>query len=162
MFYPRLNESLAERVERLERDAEEVRSELRCVNGKLDRVLSESEQGRGDTESETVSLFASEDRAAVEESAAEVPETERGSRLARQPEESQDDASGESGAGRGFGIPLNLGNFGDFRSGEWWLNKIGIGLLLFGVAFLYLLSVERGWIAPRCVWASDSRSAPRC
>jgi hypothetical protein len=28
------------------------------------------------------------------------------------------------------------------------LNKLGIGLLLFGVALLYLLSVERGWIGP--------------
>jgi hypothetical protein len=27
---------------------------------------------------------------------------------------------------------------GDLRRGEWWLNKIGIGLLFFGVAFFVL------------------------
>ena len=36
----------------------------------------------------------------------------------------------------------------DLRRGEWWLNKIETGLLLFGVAFLFLLSVERGWVTP--------------
>ncbi len=34
------------------------------------------------------------------------------------------------------------------RRVEWWLNKIETGLLLFGVAFLFLLSVERGWVTP--------------
>jgi hypothetical protein len=32
------------------------------------------------------------------------------------------------------------------RSGEWWLTKIGIGLLLLGGASLFMLAVERGWI----------------
>lgn len=36
----------------------------------------------------------------------------------------------------------------DLRRGEWWLNKIETGLLLFGVALLFLLSVERGWVTP--------------
>jgi uncharacterized membrane protein len=34
------------------------------------------------------------------------------------------------------------------RSAEWWLNKIGIGLLLFGVAFLFKFAVDQNWITP--------------
>lgn len=39
------------------------------------------------------------------------------------------------------------------RSSEFWLNKIGIGLLLLGVAFLFKYSVDQGWLTPaiRCV-----------
>lgn len=50
-----------------------------------------------------------------------------------------------SGPGRNFGADFDLGNL---SRGEWWLNKLGIGLLLFGVAFLFMFSVERGWITP--------------
>ncbi len=34
------------------------------------------------------------------------------------------------------------------RGWEWWLNKVGIGLLLFGVVFLFKFSVDRGWLVP--------------
>jgi uncharacterized membrane protein len=34
------------------------------------------------------------------------------------------------------------------RSFEFWLNKIGIALLLFGVAFLFKYSVDQGWLTP--------------
>lgn len=34
------------------------------------------------------------------------------------------------------------------RGWEWWLNKVGIGLLLFGVAFLFKFSVDQGWLSP--------------
>ena len=34
------------------------------------------------------------------------------------------------------------------RESEYWLNKIGIGLLLFGVAFLFKYSIDQGWITP--------------
>jgi uncharacterized membrane protein len=39
------------------------------------------------------------------------------------------------------------------RSSEFWLNKIGIGLLLLGVAFLFKYSIDQGWLTPaiRCV-----------
>jgi hypothetical protein len=52
------------------------------------------------------------------------------------------------GRGRRIRLPLDTRELGDLRSGEWWLNKLGIGLLLFGVAFLFVYSVERGWIGP--------------
>ena len=34
------------------------------------------------------------------------------------------------------------------KSSEYWLNKIGIGLLLFGAVFLFKYSVEQGWLTP--------------
>ena len=34
------------------------------------------------------------------------------------------------------------------RSFEYWLNRIGIGLTLFGIAFLFKYSVDQGWITP--------------
>lgn len=46
------------------------------------------------------------------------------------------------------GNSLNLANLGDLRSGEWWLGKLGIGLVLFGVVFLFTYSVQQGWLTP--------------
>ena len=34
------------------------------------------------------------------------------------------------------------------RESEYWLNKIGIGLLLLGVAFLFKYSIDQGWTTP--------------
>ena len=34
------------------------------------------------------------------------------------------------------------------RGSEFWLNRIGIGLLLFSVAFLFQYSVDQGWLTP--------------
>ena len=53
--------------------------------------------------------------------------------------------SGEVSQGRGFEVPFNLRRL---RSGEWWLNKIGITLLLFGIAFLFKFAVDQNWITP--------------
>lgn len=39
-------------------------------------------------------------------------------------------------------------NFDLARDGEWWLNKIGIGLLLLGLAFLFSYAIDQGWITP--------------
>jgi uncharacterized membrane protein len=35
-----------------------------------------------------------------------------------------------------------------FWDGEFWLNKLGIGLVLFGITFLFLYSIEQGWLTP--------------
>lgn len=50
--------------------------------------------------------------------------------------------------------PPALANRNRFRLSEemyrsdYWLNKIGIGLLLFGVAFLFKYSIDQGWLTP--------------
>ncbi len=34
------------------------------------------------------------------------------------------------------------------RRGEYWLNKVGIGLVLFAVVFLFKYSIDQGWLTP--------------
>lgn len=41
-----------------------------------------------------------------------------------------------------FELPENM------KTSEYWLNKIGIGLFLFGVAFLFKYSIDQGWLTP--------------
>jgi hypothetical protein len=41
-----------------------------------------------------------------------------------------------------FKIPEQL------KKGEFWLNRLGIALLLFGVAFLFKYSIDQGWLTP--------------
>lgn len=125
------NGSLDKRVERLERNVEELRAELRHT---LQRG------GALDTEGASAPESALRRARSTRSTSSSVPET---GAVRRQRPEGQ--ASHGSGSGRSFELPFDLG---DLRSGEWWLNKLGIGLLLFGVAFLFLLSVERGWITP--------------
>ncbi|SHG72319.1 Predicted membrane protein [Fodinibius roseus] len=43
------------------------------------------------------------------------------------------------------GSPLIPNNI---RFGEQWLNRIGIGLLLFGVVFLFKYTIDQGWLIP--------------
>ncbi len=118
--------SLDGRVERLESEVGELRTELRYALRRVNRLLAEREAGPP-----------------APGAAEQVAPPRPGERPALVPR-------GESGGGafgetRRLGLPLDLGRL---RSGEWWLNKIGIGLLLLGVAFLFMLAVERGWIGP--------------
>ncbi len=118
------NRSLVERVERLERDVQELRAGLQRTSHGTDRVP--------DAESRSVRN--------MHVPPSPIPETATVAGL--EPERT---AREHSGTGWGFNIPFDVRNL---SRGEWWLNKIGIGLLLLGVAFLFMFSVERGWITP--------------
>jgi len=109
---------LAERVGLLEAKVEAQGRELRCAMRRLDRL------GAGRS-------VEPEDAPAREEGSVSVgdePAVARG-----------------SGGLRELGVPFGLERL---RSGEWWLGKIGIGLLLFGAAFLFKFSVDQDWITP--------------
>jgi len=118
------NGSLAERIERLERDVEELRAGHRRLSRGTDRI-PDAEHRRVRSTHATPSPIPKTATAAG-------PGSERTDRE-------------HSDTGWGFDMPFDVSNL---SRGEWWLNKIGIGLLLFGVAFLFMLSVERGWITP--------------
>jgi uncharacterized membrane protein len=63
----------------------------------------------------------------------------------RRPMLERQEDDGGSGGGRRTGASPGLQRL---RNGEWWFNKIGIGLLLFGAAFLFKFSVDQNWITP--------------
>ena len=128
--------TLVERVEHLERNAEEMREELRRLDGcKLGRPFSGARVMASPEETPQHALTA-----LVSVHSLETAREERS--------EARGGVASAGGGGSAGWLPFDLANLGDYRSGEWWLGKIGVGLLLFGVAFLYLLSVERGWITP--------------
>ncbi|CAN5256662.1 hypothetical protein BH24GEM2_BH24GEM2_05620 [soil metagenome] len=79
-------------------------------------------------------------RARVAELERAVAELQRGLAVARQ-ETPPVVATTESTARR-------APSFHFVWDGEFWLNRLGIGLLLFGLAFLFKLSVDQGWITP--------------
>jgi uncharacterized membrane protein len=136
-------EALIGRVDRLEREVEELRREL--------RLALRASDGGGLSEVDRVDVSEFRSRETREKQA--VPAGSSSARGGGEPGEAWDFSgvtATASGAGRRFRLPFEPGELRGFRSGEWWLNKVGIGLLLLGVAFLFVYSVERGWIGP---WA---------
>lgn len=126
--------SLSERVERLEREVEELRREL-------PHALSAS---GGEIHGGDPGDLAGRSRGGGGEDLA----GERSERAVGGARDFSGITASERKAGRGLRVPIHFGELRDLRSGEWWLNKVGIGLLLLGVAFLFVYSVERGWIGP--------------
>ncbi|MGB3635413.1 MAG: DUF2339 domain-containing protein [Rubrobacteraceae bacterium] len=142
------DQKLVERIESLEEEVEEQRLLLRCALGDFEREadgsdpISVSEKKAEDQKAKTRQAGAG--RLASDT----LPWTTATQRLAGAPSEEGD--SGKPIDERG-----DLGNFGALadlfrlRGWEWWLNKIGIGLLLFGVVFLFKFSVDQGWLTPK-------------
>jgi hypothetical protein len=126
-------ESLGGRVERLEREVEELRREVRHALRAVESEVPERE------------LY---DAQRPREVGVQAATPAAGSSPGSAGGEGLSDLTSSEDRGRRFGLPLDTRGLGDLRSGEWWLNKLGIGLLLFGVAFLFVYSVERGWIGP--------------
>ncbi|HLR26866.1 MAG TPA: DUF2339 domain-containing protein [Fodinibius sp.] len=63
------------------------------------------------------------------------------------PEEATDSSTGYSK--KKEAARENIRSMADnLQSGEQWLNRIGIGLLLIGVAFLFKYSIDQGWLIP--------------
>jgi uncharacterized membrane protein len=110
--------SLAERVKELEMEVQAQRRELRAAVQRLDRVT-----------------------------AGQVAEAElrSGQEAWRGLGVDQPENARISNGTRRIGVPPGLQGL---RNGEWWFNKIGIGLLLFGAAFLFKFSVDQNWITP--------------
>ena len=121
--------TLAQRLEALEGEVENQRLKLSYLEN-LQRGTSDSRPTKENVAPENSKAFGTEIR-----------------------EGSWDGVrSNEPGAGeeiedgrRVFGLPEALIGL---RSWEWWLNKVGVGLLLFGVAFLFKFSVDQGWLLP--------------
>jgi uncharacterized membrane protein len=125
---------LRERVEKLEVEVEELRRTVRH----LDRALVE---GRLDSAQEEQRRAPTVQPAITDASAQRVrepyPET---------PMESVQQMA-ETSPPRTEAPPRRF-RFDTLRSGEYWLNKVGIGLLLLGLIFLYKYSVDQGWLVP--------------
>ena len=124
--------SLHERVQQLEKAVKELQRMLKQLNDALSK--------RGlDVSPETKETFSS----------AEVPDHELDSAQARLEQEPLRPSSQPRPPlqqtlprQKSFEIPDMM------RKSEFWLNKIGIGLLLFGVVFLFKYSIDQGWITP--------------
>lgn len=45
-------------------------------------------------------------------------------------------------------VQRRVGRAAVVRGGEYWLNKVGIGLFLLGLAFLFKYAIDQGWLTP--------------
>lgn len=128
-------------VARIESLEEEVREQRRLLGYALRRFGPETENN------EEVAVAPSETRTSGETSwttATREPVESSGGN-----ERSAETSAGETSAGEtGRGGFAALAELFRLRGWEWWLNKTGIGLLLFGVVFLFKFSVDQGWLVP--------------
>ena len=133
-------EALEERVGRLEADVEEQGRELRYALRRLNRLLADGRMGVAGERGRVGASGVHPPLETASPSAAPVVPSSHTS-----PPEEAGGSRGLSGSGVGarFRLPFDLGGL---RSGEWWLNKVGIALLLFGVAFLFKFSWDQGWL----------------
>ena len=150
--------SVEERLDRLEARVKEQENELRYVLRRVNRVLmhqgsAATEAGRDEERDSPPPVTEPSFAPPVRPPRPISGETQRPQTNPRESEESVQPAApeptrvvaaaGEEGDGGRFRLPFE---FGGLRSGEWWLNKVGIALLLFGVAFLFKFSWDQGWL----------------
>ena len=111
--------SLNERVELLERELAEIKTLLQRFAPSLTSSRPEQPPRSTPTPSPPPPLQA----------AAEIPRTPQYQIKPVPPQ-------------RSFELPEYM------RKSEFWLSRIGIGLLLFGLVFLFKYSIDQGWITP--------------
>lgn len=128
--------SLEERVERLEAGLEEQSLKLSYALRRMERGSGDEETALSRTEPAEVSGPADFAAATGRNIARPEVHEERIGLEKRRTERDEGDT---------FPVFAELYRL---RSWEWWLGKVGIGLLLFGVAFLFKFSVDQGWITP--------------
>lgn len=136
--------SLEERVLRLERAVAGLQEEValfRQATRDPDGTRARPEEGEQGLEERTRAVAQDSEQAPVyrqEPEAAllyrEEPDEVRAEQTAA--------AREREPAGSGFAIPEPM------RQSEFWLRVVGIGLLLFAVAFLFRYAVEQGWLGP--------------
>jgi uncharacterized membrane protein len=130
--------TLQERVEKLELAVQELRRTVHHIDQALvERSLDFTQPEQ--PQSPPV-------QPAFTEASAE-PVHERSQGMPMEPHESMAQTHSETKALRNE-EPTRRFRFDTLRSGEYWLNKIGIGLLLLGLIFLYKYSVDQGWLVP--------------
>ena len=144
------DQALVERIENLEEEIEEQRLLLRYTLDRFDREAEEPAK-KGAYEKRTVTQTPKTDNVGTSKRAPEIaPWPTMAQRLERS-------STGQKNSGELAATKDEQDERGSFdalaelfrlRGWEWWLNKIGIGLLLFGVVFLFKFSVDQGWLIP--------------
>lgn len=145
------SEPLEKRVERLEEELGQVRAEL-------GQILAETRRNGEAAEHHAAKAASPGAERAVRESgpvsttSTGYPQTPTGAENGRSRNGRLFSGSHSPEASSNGRLPLSsrlgLDGLGDLRSGEWWLARLGIGLVLFGVVLLFGYSVQRGWLTP--------------
>ncbi|CAN5901116.1 hypothetical protein BH23ACT11_BH23ACT11_28880 [soil metagenome] len=131
------NRELINRIELVEQELDQQRILLRDALGRSDGA-SPSPAPDGSFTKRPVKLGSPEQAATVSETQPPYDAPQRPYEISTEPVREND----EPGA---FGALTDLFRL---RGWEWWLNKVGMGLLLFGVVFLFKFSVDQGWLIP--------------
>ena len=139
------DQALAERVENLEGELEEQRMLLRHALERFETETAGRETGaqgagrpapeKAEKKFDPVRAIAPKWRAMTWGRVEDVPSRQEAEKTVAAKDEDNN----------GFGVLTEVFRL---RGWEWWLNKIGIGLLLFGVVFLFKFSVDQGWLVP--------------
>ena len=130
--------TLQERVERLEVAVEELRRTVQHLDQALVKGSLDSTQGKRSQGSTAQPAIRDASAQPAQEQYLGTPVGPLQPMAQTQPETNLPRTE----------APARRFRFDTLRSGEYWLNKVGIGLLLLGLIFLYKYSVDQGWLVP--------------